>query len=82
MGSSSPAWLAKDLAAQKHLGKYKRDPLMKVWCVVRIDTGPRGDRARLQQLRTDDRLVYRTLPCEKLEAEYADVPAPDKKALS
>lgn len=72
MGSSSPAWLAKDLAAQKHLGKYKEDPQGLVWYVDHIDTGRNGDVAKLRRAGAD-REVRRCVPVKKLERDYKDV---------
>jgi hypothetical protein len=72
MESSSPAWLAKDPAAQKHLGKYKEDPQGLVWYVDHIDTGRNGDVAKLRRAGAD-REVRRCVPVKKLERDYKDV---------
>jgi hypothetical protein len=49
MGNSSPAWLAKDLAAQKHLGKLYQDADKSLWFVQALDTGRQGDVAHLER---------------------------------
>jgi len=76
MGSSSPAWLAKDSAAQKHLGKYKEDPQGLVWYVYALDTSRKGDVARLRRAGCVN--VRRSVPLKKLERDYKDV-AEDKQ---
>lgn len=48
MESSSPAWLAKDPAAQKHLGKVYQDADKSLWFVQALDTGRQGDVAHLE----------------------------------
>jgi hypothetical protein len=75
MGSSSPAWLAKDPAAQKHLGKYKEDPQGLVWYVFAVDTSRKGDVVRLRRVGSIER---RSVPLKKLERDYKDV-ADDKQ---
>lgn len=76
MGSSSPTWLAKDSAAQKHLGKYKEDPQGLVWYVYALDTSRKGDVTRLRRVGRVN--VRRSVPLKKLELEYKDV-AEDKQ---
>lgn len=47
---TTSAWLSKDPAAQQHLGKLKRDPAGIIWFVRALDTGRRGDVARLDRV--------------------------------
>ncbi len=70
MGSSSPAWLAKDPAAQKHLGKYKKDARGLIWFVDRIDTSDKGDVARLRRIGQANR--RRNVRVDRLEKLYTD----------
>jgi len=71
MESSSPAWLAKDPAAQKHLGKYKEDLQGLVWYVYALDTSRKGDVVRLRRVGRVN--VRRSVPLKKLERDYKDV---------
>ncbi len=76
MGSCKPGWLGKDPAAQKHLGKYKEDPAGLVWYVFALNTGRKGDVARLRRIGRVN--VRRSVPVAKLERIYKDV-ADDKQ---